>query len=159
MHRFVDELVLFTTGDGEEPVSHWSGYHRGVVLVGTKHALGGIVVGVADHAEQAEFLIFTINGPVRVENLVATMLGVRLGEHHQLRIGWVTTQGGETLYQIVDFIISKGQAQFAVGRFQRVAATTDHIHRSQLAGGVMREQGLGVFQLCQHHFHHAIVQG
>ena len=158
VHRLVDELVTGTVRGREETIGNRTGDHGSVVLVGTQHAFGGIVVGVADHPEQAQFLFLSVDGPVRIEDLVTTVLGIGLGEHHQLGIRRVTAQSGKTLYQIIDFVICQRQTQFAVGRGQRVTATTDHIHGAQLAGGMVGKQGFSIVQLRQYHFYHAVMQ-
>ena len=51
--------------------------------------LGVELFGIADHAEQADALGNAINREVGVKNLVAAMLAVGLGKHHQFNICWV----------------------------------------------------------------------
>jgi hypothetical protein len=43
----------------------------------------------ADHAEQRLVLGFAVDHPGGVENLVAAMFGIGLGEHHQFDVGRV----------------------------------------------------------------------
>ena len=118
-----------------------------------------MLVGIADHPEQAQILRFAIDGPVRVENLVAAVLGVGLGKHHQFRIGRVTPQRNELFHQVFNFIRRQRQAQLTIGRFQRPTATAENIHGGQFTGLVMGKQGLGIIQLRQHHLDHPVVQG
>jgi phosphoribosyl-dephospho-CoA transferase len=46
--------------------------------------------GIADHAKQGFILCFTVNIPGGIENLVPTVLGISLSEHHQLNIRGIT---------------------------------------------------------------------
>ena len=162
VHRLVAVAVLTRIAGVArirvEAVRHRAGHHRRVIAVGAEHALAGVLVGVADHGEQAEVLLLAVDGPVRVEDLVAAVLGIGLGEHHQLGVRGVAPQGGEALRQVVDFILRQRQAQLAVGGGQRLAAAADHVHAGQRARPVVGEQHLGVLQPVEHGFHHAIVQ-
>ena len=162
VHRLVAVAVLTRIAGVArirvEAVRHRAGHHRRVIAVGAEHALAGVFVGVADHGEQAEVLLLAVDGPVRVEDLVAAVLGVGLGEHHQLGVRGVAPQGGEPLRQVVDFILRQRQTQLTVGGGQRLAAAADHVHAGQRARPVVGEQHLGVLQPVEHRFHHAIVQ-
>ena len=62
----------------------------GVVGIGFDRALRVNGVRVADHIEERAGLALAVDNPVGVENLVAAMLRVDDGEHHQLYVGWVT---------------------------------------------------------------------
>ena len=77
--------------------------------------------------------------PVGVEDLVAAVLGVRLREHHELDVGGIALQRREVLHQVVDLVVRKRQAQFGVGRHQRLAAARQR-HRAQRARGLVHEQ-------------------
>ena len=79
------------------------------------------LVGFLDHAEQGGFAGLPIEGPGGIENLVPAVLGIGLRKHHQLDIAGVALEPGEGFQQVVDFVLSKGQAQFAVGLNQCVA--------------------------------------
>ena len=109
------------------------------------------MVRVADHAKQAFFLRCAVDGELGVEDFVAAVLAVGLGEHHQLNVGRVALQAGEGVDQIVDFIVGQGKAPVLVGFFQRLSshlrATAQHLymlHRRRVQLGEQR-LGLGAF--------------
>ena len=52
-------------------------------------------VGVANHAKQAVALRLAIDAEAGVENFVATVLAVGLGEHHQFGVAGVAPQFGK----------------------------------------------------------------
>ena len=62
-------------------------HDRGVVRVGGEHAVGGLFRRVANHREERNVLLFAVDRPVRIEDLVPAMFGIGLGEHHQLDVG------------------------------------------------------------------------
>ena len=67
---------------------------------------------------------------------MSTMLGVRLGEHHQFDIGRIPRQGTVALKQVVELILRQGQAQTGIGRIQR---------RPSLLADQNPIEGLGTF--------------
>ncbi|MCY1207227.1 hypothetical protein D9M72_188200 [compost metagenome] len=87
------------------------------------------------------------------------MLGVGLGEHHQLDVVGVATQVVEALHQVVDFVFGKRQAQFDVGLLQGSAAATEDVHGGQRLGLGVAEQAGGLFLAGQHQLGHAVMQG
>ena len=88
-------------------------------------------MGFADHAEQGLVLGFAVDHPGSVEDLVATVFGVSLGEHHQLDIGRITPGLAEDIEQVINFIVGQRQAEAAIGRDQGGLATGQHIDRRQ----------------------------
>jgi hypothetical protein len=96
--------------------------HRGVVAIGRKHAERGVLVGVANHLEQRTLALTAIDHELRIEDLVAAVLGVHLREHHQLDIAGIALEGAEGLQQVVDVIVGQRQTQTAVGIDQSGAA-------------------------------------
>ena len=158
VHRLAVRRVLAAFRIGEETPGHVADDHRGVVLVGGQHALTVHFVGVLDHAEQGLFLAFAIDVPAGVEDLVAAVFGVRLGEHHQLDVVRVPAQLGEALHQVVDFVLGQGQAQIAVGLLQGGATATQHVHGDQRLGLGMAEQCGGVLEALQYGLRHAVMQ-
>ncbi len=132
--------------------------HRGVVLVGGQDALRGVVVGVADHAEQAFGLRLAVDDPVGVEDLVAAVLGVRLREHHQFDVARIAVEVLEVLDQVVDLVVRQRQAPVVVGLFQRGAAAVEHVHHAQRLGLGAAEQDHRIVQGRDHGLGHAIVQ-
>ena len=87
--------------------------------------------GVTNHGKQAERLRLAVYRPTGVENLVATMLGIRLGKHHQLDVGGIASGiawCGEVFQQVINFVVTQRQTELLVGFNQRITATTQHVH-------------------------------
>ncbi len=116
------------------------------------------LVRVADHAEQALVLRHAVDGELRVEDLVAAVLGVGLGEHHQLHVGGVAAQAVEGGDEVVDLVLGQGQAPVGVGALQRRTAAAQHVHALHGRGLQFGEQGVGLFARGHHGFGHAVVQ-
>ena len=57
------------------------------------------------------------------------MLGVRLGEHHQLDIGRIAAQFGIARREVVDLVRRQRQAELRIGRGQR----TDRVRAEDLS--------------------------
>ena len=74
--------------------------HGRIVLVGHHATLRVLVIGIANHVEERMPAGFTIDDPGGVEDLVTAMLRVRLGEHHEFRVGGVAAELSETRNQI-----------------------------------------------------------
>ena len=88
---------------------HLRAFHdRGIVRVRHQHVLGVGLVGVADHAKQAVGLVLAVDAELGVEDFVAAMFAIGLGEHHQLDIGGVALQAGESGHQVIDFVVGQG---------------------------------------------------
>ena len=47
---------------------------------------------VANHVEQRLRLLNAIDSPIRIENFMAAMLGIRLRKHHQFDIRWIAVE-------------------------------------------------------------------
>jgi hypothetical protein len=60
-----------------------------------------------------------VDHPGGVEDLVAAVFGIGLGEHHQLDVGRVAAGLGEDVEQVIDFVVGQRQAERAVGVDQR----------------------------------------
>ena len=145
-------------GRGHKTLHHRALHHRGVVRIGHQHVLRVLLVGVADHAKQAARLGHAVDGELGIENLVAAVLAIGLGEHHQLHVGGVAAQLGEGVYQVFNLVASQGQAPVAVGRQEGRLATTQHIHMGH-RGGFERMEQIKCLGAVQHGaFGHAVVQ-
>ncbi len=132
--------------------------HRGVVFIGRQHAIAVHLIGVLDHAEQALVLRLTVDVPAGVEDLVAAMLGVGLGEHHQFNVARVAAKAGEAFNQIVDLVFGQRQTQAAVGFNQRITATGQDVDTLERLGLGMREQRCCRIQIIQRQLGHTVVQ-
>ncbi len=87
------------------------------------------------------------------------MLGVRLGEHHQLDVGGVAAQVAEGLHQVVDLVLGQRQPQLDVGGGQRLAPPLEDIDAAQRRRLVALEQLGGVAGIAEHRLGHAVVEG
>ena len=128
---------------------------RGIVAVSRKHALRIARMGVADHAEQRLRLRLPVDDPLRVEDLVATVLRVRLREHHEFDVGGITPEPGESLEQVVDLVGRERQTEFGI---RRLKGTTPCYERDPpqgpCSGGF--EQGLRLGRLEHGDFGHPV---
>ena len=120
--------------------------------------LGRELVGVADHAEQALVLRHTVDGEFGVEDLVAAVFAVRLGEHHQFHIGGVALEAVEGVDEVVDLVIGQSQAKAGIRSFQRSAAARQHVHMLHRRGLQLGEQGCSSAAVSHHRFGHAVMQ-
>ena len=91
---------------------------RGIVTIGRKHSERGVGVGISNHREQRMRLLLAIDHELRVENLVPTVLGIGLREHHQLNVGGIARKLAEGIEQIVDLIIRQCQSEAAIRLLQ-----------------------------------------
>jgi len=133
-------------------------HHRGVVAVGDDGALRRETLGVTDHAEHRQVLRLPVDGEVRVEDLVAAVLGVGLREHHQLDVAGVALELGEGLDQVVDLVVRQRQAEVLVGDFQRRAALADHVDMGQRLGLLGVEKMAAGLAVEGDRLGHAVVQ-
>ena len=133
-------------------------HHRRVVGIGHNHVLRMPLVGVADHAEHGVRLRHAVYGEAGVEYLVATVLTVGLGKHHQLDIGGVAAQLPKGLYQVVDFVYRQGQAELGVGLLQRLATATQQVNAGHGLGRQSGEQGGSLGSIRHHTLGHPVVQ-
>ncbi|MNP19321.1 hypothetical protein D3C76_1118430 [compost metagenome] len=158
MHRLLHRAVLAGFRVREETAGNVADDHRGVVLVRRQHAFAVHLVGVLDHAEQAFFLSLAVDVPTGVEDLVAAVLGVGLGEHHQFDVVRVAFEPLEGSDQVVDLVFGQGQAQVDVGLGQGIATAGKDVHRGHRLGLGVAEQVSGLLQLAEHTLGHAVVQ-
>ena len=150
-------IRIGAAGAGVEALRDGTFEHGGIVGIRHHRAVGADFVRLADHAEEGMRLRLAVDHPVGVEDLVAAMLGVRLGEHHQLDVGRVASRLGEGIDQVVDLVLRQGQAHLAVGLHQRVAARPDHVHRRQRLRRIVAEERLGGIYCIEHRFGHAVM--
>ena len=133
-------------------------HHRGIVFIGRQDVVRRFFEGVFDHFEQRLRLLFAVDDPVGVENLVATMLRVRLSEHIQLNIVRVAAQTGKRILQVVNFVICQRQPQTEVGVNQRLTAFAQQVNAGDRRRLMMGKQRLARFQGVEDALHHAVVQ-
>ncbi len=141
-----------------KPLDLGTFHHRSVVRIRHQHVLRVRLVRVADHAKHAFLLRYAVDGELGVKNFVAAVLAVGLREHHQLDIGGVALQLGESLHQVVDFVAGERQAKLGVGRHQSRPATLQHIHMRHGGRVQLGEQAQRLCTLAHHALGHAVVQ-
>lgn len=93
-------------------------------------------VRVPDHLEQRLGLRHAVDREPGIEDLVPAVLGVRLREHHQFRIGRIALQASVVCGQVLDLVGRQREAQRAVGvreRRDRVRSQRDVPERPRLA--------------------------
>ena len=107
----------------QKPRWRIASHHRRVVAVGGNDARAHAATRPArapyPPEQRTAQAAFALDVPLGVEDLVPTVLGVGLREHHQLGIGGVPPQRLENLRQIADFVRRKRQAHALVGGFER----------------------------------------
>ena len=84
-----------------------------------------------------------VDDELRIEDLVAAMLGVRLRKHHQFDVGRIASQLAKRPHQIVDLIARQRQPPFSVGARQRLAAVLAQYHWRRPRGGGRMKQARG----------------
>ena len=131
---------------------------RRIIPIGRQNAVRRLPVGVANHVEQRGILRRAVDDPVGVENLVAAMFRIGLGEHHQFHVGRVALQTTEVVHQIVDFVGRKRQSQRPVGCFQGRPSVAPQVDASQRCRFGLGEQHGGIVGRRQHRFGHAVMQ-
>ena len=129
-----------------------------VVAVCRDHAAGRLLGRRLDHAEQALLLGLAVDDPAGVEYLVATVLRVRLGKHHELGIGRITTECTVAGHEVVDFLVGQRQPEVRVGHDERVASLALQWNRAHGDRPVRGEQGFDLPGIDEHGFGHAIEQ-
>ena len=132
-------------------------HHGGVVGIGHDRPLRADRVRVADHREQRLRLLDAVDNPVRVEDLVPAVLGIRLREHHQLDVGRVASLAAEMLEEIVDLVGSERQAQCHVGVVDCGPPAGKQIDSRQRPRRDVREQSRRAVERGKHRFGHAVV--
>ncbi len=134
-------------------------HHRRVVGVRDHGAARVLLVRVADHREERLVARLSVDGPRRVEDLVAAVLGIRLREHHQLDVGGIATELREVLHEVVDLVGCQRQAERGIGLDQRRAAALGEVHaRHRLRRGVV-EECRRLLVARDHRLGHAVVDG
>ena len=86
------------------------------------------------------------------------MLGVRLREHHELRVRGIALEVAEGLQQVVDLVRGQGEAEGPIGLHQRIAAFANDRHGAAGRRRVMGEEQLRLSQRGEHELGHAVVQ-
>ena len=156
--RFPVALVPARRRIDEEAALPQTGDHRRVVVIGAQDPLRVLLGRVADHRKQRMRLGLPVDHPVGIEDLVATVLRVGLGEHHELYVVRVATQLGEGRHQILDLIVRKREPEGPIGPLDRAAALAEHVDGRHDGRLCMLKQALGLGQVIQHGLGHPVVK-
>ena len=130
----------------------------GVVRIRHHRVLRVGFVGVADHAEQTVCLHLTVNDVVSIENFVSAMLAVGLREHHQLGIGGVALEAGESLQQIIDFIVCQSQTVIGIRLHQRLSPLLQNVDADHVDSIQILQKHAGRQAVRPDRLGHAVVQ-
>ena len=125
----------------------------GIVGVRDDRALRAHGVRVPDHGEERLAPAAAVDDPVGVEDLVPTVLGVRLREHGELGVRRITADRAVSAFEVLDLLVAERKPEPGVLFLQ--AATG---YRSQRARRHMREEPRHVVVGAEHGLRHAIVQ-
>lgn len=112
----------------------------------------------SDHLEQRVRRAHPVQDPIRVEDLVPTMLGVRLGEHRELDIRRISPEPREKLDEILDFVRRQREAEHPVGVLERRAPAVQDPDVLERTRRDVVEQCLRGLDRIEHAFGHAIVE-
>ena len=154
VRRFARRSVHLVLGVGKETVCDGSFDDRGVVRICREDPRAvDATICVPDHLEQRRGRGNAIDLPIRVEDLVPAVFRVRLGEHHEFRVGRVALEIGVLGYEIVDLVSRKREPEENVGRAD-VAARKSH-ERPRLAAG---EDASMRIALESDHLRHAVMK-
>ncbi len=158
MGRFLMEIVNAALRVGIKATDLGAFHHRRVVFIGRQDIIRRLREGVFDHFEQGFRLSYAVDHPVRVEDFMAAVFGVRLSEHIKLDIVRVAPQFFKRGQQVINLVVGQRQAQFLVSLLQRRAPLRQDIHALQRLWLLLNEQLFRIGQIVIHGFHHAIVQ-
>ena len=154
VRRFARWPVHLVLGVGEEAVCDGTFDDRGVVRIcGEDPRAVDAAKCVPDHVEQRSGRGNAIDLPIGVEDLVPAVFRVRLGEHHEFRVGRVAVETSVLGDEVVDLVRRKGEPEPNIGRAD-VAARKSHEGPRFAAG----EDALMRVPLESDRLRHAIMQ-
>ena len=133
-------------------------HHCGVVMVSGQHMARMGRVGLPDQLKRRMRLCFAVNMPGSVEDLMAAMFRVGLGEHHQFHIGGIAPEFAEYGKQIIQLRRRERQPECIVGRVQRPNAARCQINIAQWGRFIVLEQGAGGLGIEDGGLGHAVMQ-
>ena len=110
MDIFLYITVPVVRGRSEEARGALAAHHRGIVRIGGKHPARMRRMGVLDQFKQAFRHGFAANRPAGIEDLVAAMLRIHLGERHQFHVGRIALQPPERFIEVINLFPGQGQS-------------------------------------------------
>ena len=132
--------------------------HGGVIMVSGQHMARMGRVGLPDQLKRRMWLCFAVNVPGGVEDFMAAMFRVGLGEHHQFHIGGIAPEFAEHGQQIIQLRRRERQPEFIVGRAQRPNAARCQVNIAQRGRFIVLEQGMGGLNIRHDGLGHAVMQ-
>ena len=124
---------------------------RGVVLVRRQRAARARRVRLLDHLEERRGLLRAIDEPLRVEDLVATVLAVRLREHHQLDVRGIAAKLPVALHEVLDLVVGKREAEARARGAERGLAIRAERHEREGPRLARGREHLREIRLAQDH--------
>ena len=140
MRRFLMKIVAARFMVSKVAAHFGTFHHGGVIFISRENVIRRGFEGIFDHLKQRFRLLFTVDNPVGVKNLVAAVLGVRLSEHIKLDVVRVTTKLSESILQIVNFIIRQCQTETQVSINQCLTALPQQINAGDRSWLMMSKQ-------------------
>ena len=104
-HRWLNRIWARLPRGGQQPMRRGPLQNRGIVGIGRQRALGRLGMRVPNHLEETRGHGHAIDGKACIKNLVTTVLGIGLREHHQLDIGRVSAEPCIGLGQVGHLVI------------------------------------------------------
>ena len=133
-------------------------HDRRVVGVGADGALGVDPLRLADHLEEGLGHGLTVDDPGRVEDLVAAVLRVRLGEHRELDVGGVPPVLPEVLEEVVGLVGGQGEPHGLVGLGDGLEAAPENVDLLERPGLEVVEELVRLFDRGHHRLGHPVVE-
>ena len=161
LHQGVRELFpvpVAAAGVRIEARGDTSFHHCGVVGIGDHRTFGTARVRGSDHAEERFPARDSVDDPGRVEDLVAAMLGIRLGKHGELDVGGIAADAAIVLVQIFDLVGGEREAEGRIGFLERCTPAHQDPDRGERLGLIVAKQSLGLTRRFEHRFGHAVVE-
>lgn len=112
--RALLEVVGAVGVDGGELAHAGPLYEGHVVLIGGDEAVGVLLRGALDELEEGEVFFLAVDDEAAVENLVAAVLGVDLGETEYFGVGEGSSEPRGESAEVFFFLGAQGQTLLAV---------------------------------------------
>ena len=162
LHEGVREVVAVEVasraGVHQEAPNRAALHDRGVVRVGADRSAGARLLRLLDHLEERLRHRLPVHDPGGVEDLVAAVLRVRLGEHRELDVGGVAPLALEVREEVVDLVRCQGQAHRRVRLLDGDAAAGEHVDLRQRPRGDVTEEDVGLVERREDGLRHAVVE-
>ncbi len=156
--RLLDELVLAIVRTAHQASAVPSFDHRRIIGVRRQHAFGCFLRRGLDHAEQALVLLFAVDHPARVEDLVPAVLRIGLGKHHEFSVRRVSIEIAVATQEVVDFFGGQSESKIRIGGDERLPAFRGERHYRHGCRFIGLKQSFRFLDAVKHRFRHSIAQ-